>query len=77
MQSGYTDMQGAKAFLGNCSHDTVYRLVHAGKINKYKLGNKTLFKISELEALPVIDEAVNDNGKNGNGRPEANEPEAA
>ncbi|MBG6209236.1 excisionase family DNA binding protein [Labrenzia sp. EL_126] len=77
MDSGYTDMEGARRFLGNCSYQTVYRAVRAGKINKYKLGTKTLFKTSELEKLVAVDEAGNDNGNPGNGRPEAGEPEAA
>ncbi|MEO1028251.1 MAG: helix-turn-helix domain-containing protein [Pseudomonadota bacterium] len=77
MDTGFTDMQGAQRFLGNCSHETVYRAVRAGKINKYKLGAKTLFKTSELETLVAVDGAGNDNGNPGNGKPESGEPEAA
>ncbi|WP_420335451.1 helix-turn-helix domain-containing protein [Roseibium sp.] len=55
MQAGFTDIDGARAFLGNCSIATVYRRIYAGELNKYKLGAKTLFKVSELEKLPVPD----------------------
>lgn len=66
MQTGYTDLEGAKKFLGDCSHETIYRRVRAGLLKKYKLGSKTLFRISELDALPTcakVQPAGNDNAE--------------
>ena len=63
---GYTDLSGAKTYCGECSSATIYRMVNAGKLTLYKLGNKTLFKIEELDTLPVpqsVGPAGNDNAK--------------
>mgnify|MGYP003571029264 CR=1 FL=1 len=53
MQSGFTDFNGAMARLGNCSRDTIDRKVKSGQLAKYYLGNKVLFRIEELDALPT------------------------
>ncbi|WP_298981728.1 helix-turn-helix domain-containing protein [uncultured Roseibium sp.] len=66
MQAGFTDIDGAREFLGNCSVATVYRRIYSGDLTKYKLGKKTLFKFSELENLPEADgpsPAGNDNSQ--------------
>lgn len=66
---GYTDFDGARKYLGNCSRDTIYRRVRSGELTKYQLGTKVLFKIDELEALPI--QAGPEPAGNDNSSPQA------